>query len=51
MDQIVRVIVDRIVKVAHPRAIVLFGSAARGQMRPDSDLDFLIVVAGPVHRR
>jgi len=26
----------------HGRAIYLFGSAARGEMRPDSDIDFLV---------
>lgn len=26
-----------------PRVVVLFGSAARGEMRPDSDIDLLIV--------
>ena len=30
-------VVRRIVEVAHPDRIVLFGSAARGQMGPDSD--------------
>jgi predicted nucleotidyltransferase len=50
IDDVVQEIVNRIVRVAHPRTIVLFGSAARGEMRPDSDLDFLVIVAGPVHR-
>lgn len=27
-----------------PRAVVLFGSAARGDMRPDSDIDLLVIV-------
>lgn len=29
-----------------PEVVVLFGSAARGQMRPDSDIDLFIVGAG-----
>ena len=33
----------RIVQVAHPRKVVLFGSRARGQERPDSDWDILVV--------
>jgi predicted nucleotidyltransferase len=35
-------IADRIVEAFHPRRIILFGSHARGDARPDSDLDFLI---------
>jgi len=41
----------RLVEVAHPDRIVLFGSAARGQMGPDSDLDLLVVKAGVPHRK
>ena len=36
--------VQRIVTAAAPRRIILFGSAARGQMHEDSDLDFLVVM-------
>ena len=43
-------VVHRIVEVAHPRKIILFGSAARDEMGPDSDLDFLVIVKGPVHQ-
>lgn len=35
-------IVRRIVAVAEPDRIILFGSAARGQMGPHSDLDLLV---------
>jgi predicted nucleotidyltransferase len=35
LDEAVR----RIVESVHPRRIILFGSAARGDGRPDSDLD------------
>ena len=44
-------IVQRIAEVTCPQRIVLFGSAARGQTGPDSDLDLLVIVRGPVHRR
>lgn len=44
-------IVHRIVEAANPRRIILFGSAARGTMGPDSDLDLLIVMPEGVHRR
>lgn len=44
-------VIQRVFKVVHPRRIVLFGSAVRDQMGPDSDLDLLVIVRGPVHRR
>ena len=44
-------LVRRIVEVAKPDRIVLFGSAARGEMGPDSDLDVLVVKSGVEHRR
>ena len=43
-------IVRRIVKAAKPERIIIFGSAARGEMGPDSDLDILVVAACD-HRR
>jgi predicted nucleotidyltransferase len=42
--------IRRVVEVAHPARIILFGSAARGEMHEGSDLDLLVVVSGPVHR-
>ena len=39
-------IIRRIVEVAHPERIILFGSAARGEMGPDSDVDLLIIKSG-----
>src|ERR1700676_1594656 len=39
-------IVERVVKAAEPEKIVLFGSAARGTMGPDSDLDLLVIKGG-----
>ncbi len=43
-------VVRRIVEVAHPDKIILFGSAARGEMGPNSDLDLLVIKSGPIHR-
>ncbi len=43
-------IIHRIVRVAQPDKIILFGSAARGEMGPDSDLDLLVVKSGVTHR-
>ncbi len=42
LDEVVR----RIVEVARPQRIILFGSAARGQMGRDSDLDLLVIKGG-----
>jgi predicted nucleotidyltransferase len=47
LDDLVR----RILAVVQPRRIILFGSAARGDMRPDSDLDILVVVSDGTPRR
>jgi predicted nucleotidyltransferase len=44
-------IVARIVKVAKPETIILFGSAARGTMGPNSDVDLLVIKSGRFHRR
>ncbi|MBM4441775.1 MAG: restriction endonuclease subunit S [Candidatus Rokubacteria bacterium] len=38
--------VERMVHAVAPERIILFGSAARGEMTADSDLDFLVVKAG-----
>ena len=46
LDDLVR----RIRTVIEPKRIVLFGSAARGTMGPDSDLDVLVVAQDGVHR-
>jgi uncharacterized protein len=43
-------IVKRVVEAANPEKIVLFGSAARGAMGPDSDLDLLVIKAGKFNR-
>jgi len=37
-------LVRRILRVVRPLKVVLFGSAARGEMGPDSDLDVLVIV-------
>ena len=44
-------LVEQIVQLAHPLRVVLFGSAARGDMGPESDVDFLVVVPNGTHRR
>ncbi len=43
-DQAIDVIRDRLVEYYRPERIYLFGSEARGDAGPDSDLDFCVVV-------
>ena len=43
---IVADLVKRIVAAAAPEKIILFGSAARGEMGPDSDYDLLVIKGG-----
>ncbi|MDY7079441.1 MAG: nucleotidyltransferase domain-containing protein [Chloroflexota bacterium] len=49
-QQVLDKIIQRIVAVAQPEKIIVFGSAARGEMGPNSDIDLLVVKSG-VHRR
>ncbi len=44
-------LVQRIVDAIHPSRIIVFGSAARGQLGPHSDLDLLVIVRDGTHRR
>jgi predicted nucleotidyltransferase len=48
--QVLADIIQRVVAVAQPNKIVLFGSAARGEMGPNSDIDLLIIKGGKYHR-
>ena len=45
-QQILDDIIQRIVEVAHPERILLFGSASRGSMDRNSDVDLLIIKEG-----
>lgn len=49
MDEIVR----RIVEVIHPEKVILFGSRARRETRPESDVDLLVIAEStePRYRR
>ena len=42
-EELLQEAVQRILSVGSPEKIVLFGSWARGQARPNSDLDLLII--------
>lgn len=48
--EVLEEIIRRVVEAAQPDKIILFGSAARGEMGPNSDVDLLVVKSG-VHRR
>jgi uncharacterized protein len=44
-------IVDRIINTAHPSRIILFGSAAAGTMKENSDFDLIVIMKNNIHRR
>ncbi len=46
-DALIQRVRDQIVDACKPQAIYLFGSAARGDDRPGSDLDLLVVMNLP----
>lgn len=50
LDNVLDEVVRRIIEVADPEKIILFGSMARGEEGPNSDLDLLVVKTG-AHRR
>ena len=51
VDEIIDRMVRRIAEQFHPEKIILFGSMARGEYGPDSDVDLLVVVRDVVDRR
>lgn len=50
-EALIREIVRRVLSVAKPDKIILFGSAATGKMTRDSDIDILVVEENPKDRR
>ncbi len=50
-SKIIDKLVQCIVEAVHPLRIILFGSAARGRIGPDGDIDVLVVMPRGVHRR
>ena len=51
LESDVKAVVKRIVDAVHPLRVVLFGSAVRGEMGPDSDVDVLVVMPEGTNRR
>ena len=49
-QEVLNEIIRRIIEVAQPEKIILFGSAVRGEMGPNSDLDLLVIKADVAHR-
>jgi predicted nucleotidyltransferase len=50
-DAIIKVMTERIVQRFDPLRIILFGSRARGEVGPDSDIDLLVVLPDVVDKR
>jgi len=50
-DPLVEKVVRRITEALRPAKIILFGSRATGNARPDSDLDLLVICDEPVSKR
>lgn len=44
VERAIRKMVGRIVRQFHPERIILFGSHARGEAGPESDVDLLVVM-------
>lgn len=49
-EETLQEIIRRIVQVAQPEKIILFGSAVRGKMGPNSDVDLLVIKGGEYHQ-
>ena len=50
-DELIREMVDIIVSRFHPLAIILFGSRARNDHQPNSDVDLLVVLLHVADKR
>ena len=51
LSQAIDQLVEKVVEASHPLKITLFGSATRGELGPDSDIDLLVVMPEGTHRR
>ena len=44
-------LVTQIVNLVNPKEVILFGSNARGEAKPHSDLDLMVIMPEGIHRR
>ncbi len=51
VSQVAEEVTRRILETVQPQRVLLFGSSIHGKFTKDSDLDVLVIVNGPVHRR
>ena len=51
LDPLTERVTSRIAKAIRPQQMYLFGSRARGDARPDSDIDLAVVYNGPLSKR
>ena len=49
IEQRIRAAVDEVVAATDPDQVVVFGSAAKGTARPDSDIDLLVICDPALH--
>jgi len=49
--EVIQLMIERIVRDFQPLQIILFGSHARGDARPDSDVDLLVILPHVAHKR
>ncbi len=45
----IQTLADKIAREFHPEKIILFGSHARGDAQPDSDVDLLVIMDSDQH--
>ncbi|NUM45035.1 MAG: nucleotidyltransferase domain-containing protein [Anaerolineales bacterium] len=51
IENVTRQLVDQIVRLIHPKQIILFGSAARKGEKVVNDIDLLVVMPEGTHKR